>query len=106
VGAARHRFEHDAYRQQGMKTMQLSYFKVGALVIAIAAMMLGAPNVEASTITTWTLENVTMTGGTSPTTDVTTLVGSFTTDATTQNLISYDIHIAGGPLTATNSLIL
>jgi hypothetical protein len=72
-----------------MTTMQLSYLKVGAPVIAIAALMFAAPNVEASTVT-WDFENVTMSAGTS-------LVGSFTTDATTQNLIAWNIHIAGGP---------
>jgi hypothetical protein len=58
-------------------------------VFAIAAVLLGAPKVEASTIN-WTLENVAMSGGTS-------LVGTFSTDATTQNLTAWDIHIAGGP---------
>ena len=68
--------------------MQLSYLKVGAPVIAIAALMFAAPNVEASTVA-WTFENATMSDGSS-------LVGTFATDSSLQ-IVSYDIHVQGGP---------
>ena len=58
-------------------------------MVAIAALMIGAPKVEASTLTNWTFENVSMSGGTS-------LVGTFTTDAS-QHIQTYDIYVSGGP---------
>lgn len=69
--------------------MKIPFLKVAAAMIGIAVMMLGSAKVEASTVTDWIFENVTMSDGSS-------LVGTFATDSSLQ-IVTYDIHVQGGP---------
>jgi len=61
----------------------------------VTALLLGTSvAAEAGTIT-WNFENVNLSDGNPA--DNASLIGSFTTDATTLNITAYDINVVGGP---------